>query len=134
MGADLRRGSKAGGQRVLTAANRDIGPPERHTGNEFHIREFTADEVRDLLGSNFEEVRLFGQRPSAAYGFVPFLMLQPDYSAAALVWKALVRLPFGVKQRVALALSARSFYPSEADYCFEAETTDNAHALVAVAR
>ena len=113
--------------------NRAFGPPERHTGNPFHVREFTADELRDLLRASFDQVQLYGQRPSEAYRYVPFLMLEPHNEPSALAWKLLVRLPFGLKNRLALALSGRSVYPSEEDYRFVADACDGAHALVAVA-
>jgi hypothetical protein len=118
---------------VLSTPNRAFGPPSRHTNNPFHIREFTASELRDLLGATFTNVRLLGQRPSATYRYVPFLMLARHIEPSALAWKLLVRLPFGVKNRIALALSGHPIYPSETDYCFEPDSVDGAHALVAVA-
>jgi O-antigen biosynthesis protein len=134
MVAELRRVLKPGGQLVLSTPNKAFGPPERHTANKFHIREFTADELRELLTERFAEVQLYGQRPSVTYRYVPFLMVQPHYEPAALAWRMLVRLPFGVRNGLALALSGRPFYPSEDDYCFEPDATDGSHALLAVAR
>jgi SAM-dependent methyltransferase len=130
---EIRRVLKPGGRLVLSTPNRDFGPPERHTGNPFHVREFTADELRDLLRASFEQVQLFGQRPSAAYRYVPFLMLERQNAPSALAWKLLVRLPFELRNRLALALSGRPFYPGEDDYRFVPEACDGAHALVAVA-
>ncbi|MCA1644227.1 MAG: class I SAM-dependent methyltransferase [Chloroflexi bacterium] len=130
---ELRRVLKPEGRLVLSTPNRGFGPPARHTDNPFHIQEFTADELRALLREAFDKVKLYGQRPSAAYRYVPFLMIAPHREPAALVWKLLLRLPFALRNRVALALGGRPFYPGEADYCFDLETYAAAHALVAVA-
>jgi SAM-dependent methyltransferase len=132
--AELRRVLKPGGQLILSTPNRAFGPPERHTANPFHVREFTAAELRALLAAHFETVQLFGQRPSPNYRYVPYLMHGRALAPQALVWKVLVRLPFRVKNGLALAISGRTFYPSETDYWFEPDATDGAHVLLAVAQ
>jgi len=131
---EIRRVLKPGGRLVLSTPNRSFGPPERHTSNPYHIKEFTTDELRELLGEAFAEVKIYGQRPQDAYRYVPFLMIEPNNEPLALLWKLLVRLPFGIKNRLALALGGRPFYPGEDDYCFEPQNAEAAHALVAVAR
>ncbi len=131
---EIRRVLRPGGRLVLSTPNRTFGPPERHTNNPFHIKEFSPDELRALLNEVFADVQIRGQRPTKAYRYVPFLMIEPRHEPAAIAWKLLVRLPFGIKNRLALALSGRPFYPGEDDYCFEPETAEAAHALVAVAR
>jgi SAM-dependent methyltransferase len=132
--AEIRRVLKPGGRLVLSTPNRAFGPPARHTSNPFHIREFTADELCDLLQESFGDVQLYGQRPSATYRYVPFLMLEPHYAPSAVAWKLQARLPFALRNRVAHALSGRPFYPDEQDYQFVSGACDGAHALVAVAR
>jgi hypothetical protein len=124
---------KPGGQLVLSTPNREFGPPERHA-NPFHIREFSADELRDMLRASFAHVQLYGQRPSASYRYVPYLMLEPHREPAAIAWKLQTRLPFAAKNFLATALSGRPFFPGEGDYCFEPDATQTSHALMAVAR
>jgi SAM-dependent methyltransferase len=90
-------------------------------------------DARALVVEAFDTVQLYGQRPIAGYRFVPYLMVHPDRSPRALAWKALNRLPYRVKDGLSQTLTGRSFYPSEADYWFDPDCTDGAHALVAVA-
>ena len=131
---ELRRVLQSGGFLILSTPNRAFGPPEHHTANQFHVREFTAAELRECLHEYFPEVCLYGQRPSPDYRYVPFLLHGRYYEPAALAWKALARLPYPLKNQLALAISGRPFYPGEVDYRFEAEATDRSHVLVAVAR
>jgi SAM-dependent methyltransferase len=126
---ELRRVLRPGGRLVLSTPNRSF----RESNNPFHVREFTADELRSLLCSNFQDVTILGQRPTPAYRFVPFLMLRPTYAPAEVAWKLANRLPAGLKDRLAQALSGRPWYPGEADYVFDPDPT-GAHALLAVAR
>jgi SAM-dependent methyltransferase len=131
---EIRRVLKPGGRLVLSTPNRAFGPPERHTGNPFHIKEFTAAELHALLSEAFKDVQLYGQVPDENYRYVPFLMIESQREPAAIVWKLLVRLPYALKNRLAMALAGRPFYPGEEDYCFDPDGAEAAHALVAVAR
>jgi SAM-dependent methyltransferase len=127
---ELRRVLRPQGMLVLSTPHRAF----RHSANPFHIQEFTADELHSLLVEAFEDVRIHGQWPDRAYRFVPFLMLERDWTPRAILWKLLNRLPFSVKDGLARATGGHSWYPSEADYRFEEGRWDGAHALLAIAR
>jgi SAM-dependent methyltransferase len=132
--SEFRRILVPGGTLVVSTPNRAFGPERLHTGNPFHVREFTADELATLLRSGFAEVCVYGQRVSGNYRFVPFLMVEPDYSPPALAWKLLRRLPTSLRESVAQRVSGRCFYPTELDYRFEPGRVDGCHDLVAVAQ
>jgi SAM-dependent methyltransferase len=134
MVAEVRRILKPGGQLVLSTPNKAFGPLELHLGNPYHIQEFTATELRSLLLQHFSDVQLYGQTPSAAYHYVPFRMVQRHLEPAALTWKATARLPYRLKNGIALRVSGRPFYPTETDYLFTADEWADSHALIAVAR
>ena len=133
---ELRRSLRPAGRLVLSTPNCAFGPPERHQ-NPFHVREFTADELLELLGEAFSDVQLYAQRPCASYRYVPYLMLERHLDPREVAWKAMNRLPYGFKTRVAERLNGRSFYPGELDYEFTPATPaefEDCHVLVAVAR
>ena len=130
---ELRRVLKPDGRLVLSTPNRAFGPPALHTGNPFHIREFTSQQLRELLAECFSIINMFGQWPTREYRYVPFRIVEPDNAPAAVLWKLLNRLPFVLKNRLAHLLTGSGFYPGEADYVFVPNQTDGAHSLVAVA-
>jgi SAM-dependent methyltransferase len=132
---EIARVLRPDGVLVLSTPNRCFGPPELHTNNPFHVREFSGDELGDLLRERFANVRLHGQWPVPGYRFVPYLLVEgTGVAPAALAWKIQNRLPYALKNRLARALSGRPFYPGEEDYAFPERIWEGAHALVAIAR
>ncbi len=131
--SEFRRILRPSGLLVLSTPNRAYGPPERHQNNPFHVREFTAEELRDLLGESFGTVVLYGQLPAPGYRYVPYLMTAPTWQPSAVAWKLMRRLPFAARDALARGLTGRPFYPGEADYQFVAGRTAASHDLVAVA-
>ncbi|GAC1322565.1 MAG: hypothetical protein NVSMB2_19920 [Chloroflexota bacterium] len=130
---ELRRVLKPGGRLILSTPNKSFGPPRLHANNPYHIQEFTAAELRTLLSASFSTVTLYGQAPSSKYRYVPFLMVDRHIEPRALTWKIQTRLPYALRDTIALSVSGRSFYPSEHDYEFTPEDWERAHALIAVA-
>jgi SAM-dependent methyltransferase len=131
--AEFSRVLRRTGRLVLSTPNRLFGAPVRHTSNPFHVREFSGGELLDLLLPRFETVTIYGQWVRGHYRHVPFLMVEGRADPGTLLWKALNRLPFTVKEGLARALTGRPFYPGEADYQFVAGEWEGAHALLAVA-
>jgi SAM-dependent methyltransferase len=130
--SEFRRILVPDGTLVVSTPNRAFGPERLHTANPFHVREFTADELAALLRSAFADVCIYGQRVNGEYRYVPFLMVEPDYTPPALAWKLMRRLPTFVRESLALRLSERSFYPTDLDYRFEPGGVDGCHDLIAV--
>lgn len=131
--AEFRRALRPSGRLVVSTPNRAFGPPALHANNPFHVREFTAEELRALLRERFENVTLYGQWPIPEYRYVPFLMTRPHWEPSAVAWKLLNRLPFFAKDAFARACTGRPFFPGESDYRFLPGQTDGSHDLVAIA-
>lgn len=65
--ADARRLLKPDGLFICSTPNRTVTNPGATLGdppwNRFHVREYSQEELRDLLGTAFDEVELFGLNP-----------------------------------------------------------------------
>lgn len=115
-------------------------PVNGKPANPFHIKEFTPDELNELLRRYFRNVQLLGQRPSPEYEPCPYWTLpehlptDPKSRAKVVTWKLMARLPSTVRERLAPLLKQRRFYPGEHDFAFREDGLDRAHVLVAVCR
>ena len=63
---ELRRVVVPGGTIVISSPNKRVYSDLPGYSNPFHIRELYFSELRDMLCSRFENVKIFGQRVSAA--------------------------------------------------------------------
>lgn len=131
---EVRRVTRRGGCLVLSTPNALI--TSRHARNPFHCREFTPTELWDLLGRYYGRVELRGQAVGKYYRTVPFIPRNGPRESTGdycrlVAWRALNRLPFVVKDFLALATTGRHFYPTETDYHFD-EKPEVAPVVVAV--
>ena len=70
---EIVRVLRSDGLLMLSTPNRRLASPGNNMGdppgNKYHLREFTQDEVQDILGSHFKQVKIQGQ----SFFFRPFL-------------------------------------------------------------
>jgi ubiquinone/menaquinone biosynthesis C-methylase UbiE len=131
---ELRRVTTAGGHLILSTPNALL--TSQYPRNPFHVHEFVPEELQELLRQYYQRVELRGQLVARYYHVVPFL---PGKDRAQcfldhfrlVAWKIANRLPFRIKDTLALAVTGRHFYPSELDYCFELRV-EGAPVMVAI--
>lgn len=135
---EVHRALKSGGKLILSTPQafpdrfRNGGPK-----NCFHVREYTASELRSLLEPFFLEVEILGQRPGGIYPICP-LWDSPDavkrnpVPVRRRLWRIQHRLPTAISDRWSRFFHNRPFYPGEFDFSFRPNDVSEAHVLVAV--
>lgn len=138
---ELRRVIKDRGVLILSTPNALVTRPvDGVPANPYHVREFTPDELGEILHEHFSDVELLGQTPSESYGVSPFWSRREDRPRdlrgriQVVIWKILARTPSRFREWMSHLLWRRPFYPGEHDFDFTAEALGSAHALVAVCR
>lgn len=137
--AELRRVLRSDGSLVISTPNPPPGHrPGEEPANPFHLRELGLGELSALLGSRFDDVRLFGQRPSARYRPCPYWETEAALPTGVrgiriLAWKLRLRLARALPARPRVRMMARLF-PGEHDFCFDRERPELGHVLVGIAR
>lgn len=104
--AEIRRVLRPGGKAIFTTPNRvfRLGEGER-PWNRHHVREFTAAELRELLGHWFPDVRVYGVRASDTIESIVHARVNRARKLARLDRLGLrYRLPEGWDMRVRRAL------------------------------
>jgi hypothetical protein len=101
---------------------------------------YTPAELRSELAGHFRAVSLAGQTLDPRFRIPPFWDAQrrlphtPALQAELLMWRALNKLPPGVRERLSRTIWRRPFYPGDTDYRFEEGTVEIAPVLVAFCR
>jgi SAM-dependent methyltransferase len=133
---ELRRVLRPGGTLLLSTPN--VAITSQYPRNPFHLHEYTASELSELLSRYFRRVEIRGQLLGPKYRVAPFLpgrdRARSGFDHVRLVvWKLMNRLPFRAKDSLSRAFLGRHFYPTEEDYQFLLEL-DEAPVLLATCR
>jgi SAM-dependent methyltransferase len=138
---ELHRVLRPDGLLILSTPNALISKPVNGVpNNPFHVREFTPDELRDVLQKHFAGVELRGQRVSERFRPCPYWEgpEPPEKSAKTMMkasaWKLIARMPSTIQHSVSRSLLGHELYPGEHDFVFEAGLTNSAHVLLALCR
>jgi len=130
---EVRRVTSKDGCLVLSTPNALV--TTRYPRNPYHIYEFTPTELYDLLSKFYKSVNIYGQFLTPHYRIAPFIPGREHLETVSnrirlLFWKVGNRLPFRIRDFLAITLTGKHFYPTEADYYFDTNI-DNAHVLLA---
>ncbi len=137
--AELRRVLRPAGFLILSTPNANYSQPVNgKPANEFHIHEYTPDELRAELETQFIVSRFLGQTLDEKIKISPFFegqqRLPKDAATQAKLygWKAFNKIPVPLRERLSEAIWSKPFYPTEMDYNFNEETVNHAPTLVAL--
>ncbi len=139
--AELRRVLRPGGVFLLSTPNANYTKPVNgKPSNQFHVFEYTPEELRSELESHFSINRFIGQTLDKEIKIPPFYEAQRRLSkdiftqSKLFAWKVFNKIPFTIRERLSESVWGKPFYPTEMDYNFEEATVEQAPVLVAVCR
>lgn len=139
--AELKRVLKQDGLLILSTPNANYTQPVNGKPlNPFHVFEYKPEELRGELENHFKIEKFLGQSLSDEFGIPPFYDAQQKLSKDFVTqtklfgWKIINKMPLGLRENVSETLWKRPFYPTDKDYRFGVETTENAPVLLAVCR
>ena len=137
--AELHRVLRPDGKLILSTPNANYTMPvDGRPSNPFHIFEYTPAELRGEIEKYFKFESFIGQTLNSGIKIPPFFdaqrRLPKDFVTQTRLfgWKAMNKMPFGVRESLSGAIWRKPFYPTEYDYDFSSETVERAPVLVAV--
>ena len=118
---EFARVLKPEGRLILSTPNAAMSPAG--VRNPFHVREYTAGELKQLLADRFAAVEIFGQR------FTRFLEGRSGGALGKAVEAALYlrgprKLPLSIRDRISQLFTGLPHYPRPSDYDMVAAADD----------
>lgn len=131
---EAKRALKKDGVFILSTPNKSVMSPEGVFQNPDHVREFSAQELKELLLSVFGQVELYGQKPSARVLDVLGRRKQSYQSVSRIPVFLRHIFPGFVRRRLFDAYVGAKENINEVDFPIVKDTIEEAHYLVAVCR
>ncbi len=112
---EFSRVLKPDGIAFISTPNFLINSPSGKIVNPFHTQEFVYDELKEVLQDVFSNVKIYGQKFSRYDNEKANKFGKTIYSFFNIIG---IRkfIPYGIKNRVSLFFTGKTFYPSPDDF------------------
>lgn len=113
---EFARVLKEDGIALISTPNILINSPGGVVINKFHTQEFTYEELREILGQHFKNVKLYGQQYIRYENKRTFRYKIAHLFERLFLTRGIRKLPLGLRDGIMKMLIGKRLYPEPSDY------------------